>query len=92
MVSPTAREIYYTLAGELQEKARIPGVENLFRSGSPCANAYADMLDAYERLCDRLGVVDEDEDIEIIVSSLRYIEKEMAMKMFEYGMNYRAEQ
>ena len=85
---PTAWKIYYTLAGELQEQARIPGVENLFGSGSPCANAYADMLDAYARLCDRLGEEDEDEDIEIIISSLRFIEKEMATKMFRYGMKY----
>ena len=55
------------------------------------AAPYADMLAAYERLCDRLGVVDEDVDIEIIVSSLRSIEKEMAMKMFAYGMHYKEE-
>ncbi len=82
------QDIYNTLVGELQAPYRIPGIENIYATGSLCADAYADMLDAYERLCERLGVIDEDEDVEIIISSLRAIEREISLKMFKYGMEF----
>ena len=57
-------DIYDSLQGVLVPEARVPWVKNLFLPGSPCDRAYSDMLDAYERLRDRLGVADEDEDVE----------------------------
>ncbi len=83
-------DIYYTLIGTMQEKFRVPGVENLFAEGSYCMNSYGEMLAAYERLCNRLGVVDEDEDVEIIIDSLITIERKVSIKMFEYGMKFAA--
>ena len=41
------------------------------------------MLDAYARLRDRLGVVDEDSDVEIIIDSLLTIQRELCLKMFD---------
>ncbi len=47
------------------------------------------MLDAYSRLCQRLGVEEwEDADAEIIIHELLMLEKHLGLKMFEYGMYY----
>ena len=81
-------DIYCTLTGVMQDEFCVPGVENLFTEGSLCANLYAQMLDAYERLCERLGVKDEDGDVEIIINSLMTIEQNVSKKMFEYGVKF----
>ena len=41
------------------------------------------MLKAYARVCDRLGVVDEDEDVEVIIESLLSIQRILCMEMFD---------
>ena len=88
MTNAQIEAIYATLVGVMREEFRVPGVENLFAEGSDCMNWYSDMLDAYERLCDRLGAVDEDKDVEVIICSLRKIEQKVSRKMFEYGMKF----
>ena len=80
--------VYATLTGTLRKEFRVPGVENLFDEGSECMNCYCKMLAVYERLCDRLGVIDEDEDVEVIIHSLMTIEQNVSIKMFEYGMKF----
>ena len=80
--------VYATLTGTMRKEFRVPGVENLFDEGSECMNSYNKMLAAYERLCDRLSVIDEDEDVETIIHSLMTIERNVSMKMFEYGMKF----
>ena len=77
--------IYYTLIGQMQEEFCVPGIENLFVDGSECDLAYDEMLEAYERLKNRLGIQNEDADIEIIINSLFKIQRLVAFKMFEYG-------
>ena len=88
MAEKQIEDIYATLTGLMREEFRVPGVENLFAVGGECMNLYKEMYAAYQRLCDRLGVLDEDEDVEIIISSLMDIEKKVSMKMFEYGMKF----
>ena len=85
-------DIYWTLLGELIPEAAIPGVPNLFATGSPCAEAYARMRKAYERLCLRLGFDEdyEDRDLDIMVSSLEDIQETLAKEMFRLGMAHRA--
>ena len=78
-----AEEVYFTLLGESCEP--IPGVENAFADGTVCDKCYNEMLDAYARLRDRLGVQDEDADVEIIINSLRKITDELCHQMFFYG-------
>ena len=80
--------VYETLCGLLMPEYRIPGVENAFASGEACEQNYAQMLEAYERLCDRLGVVDEDDDVEVIINALLKNERILCRKMFEYGFQY----
>lgn len=60
-------------------------VENEFSEGKGCAEAYSEILDAYQRICQRLGVGEEDDDIEIIMDSFNTIIECLYMKMFDYG-------
>lgn len=77
--------IYETLLDVLVPAYRLPCVENLFAPGQPCYENYNDVLDAYERLRERLGVENDDEDVEIIITSLLSMGKTVALKMFDYG-------
>lgn len=81
-------QVYDTLLGNLIPAYRLPWVENIFEPGKPCHEAYGEMLRAYERLCERLGEADEDQDVEIIINSLLRYSKISAKKMFKYGMQY----
>lgn len=88
MDTEKVENIYLTLIGQLEEAFCVAGVENLFEEGSACDCAYSQMLDAYARLRDRLGVENEDADVEQIIDALRKIEKIISMKMFECGVKF----
>ena len=75
-----AELIYESLIGELVEPIR--GVPNAFAQGSRCDDGYRQMLEAYERLRERLGVTDEDDDVEIIIDSLLAIQRELCLEMY----------
>ncbi len=65
-------------------------VKNEFEEGSPCSEGYRRMLDAYARVCKRLGSPEwEDEDVEVIINELLDISRLVALKMFDYGLYYR---
>ena len=51
-----------------------------FAKGSYCSELYEEVS-----LCNRLGV-QEDSDIETVISNLLLIGKHLSMKMFDYGM------
>lgn len=78
-------DVYNTLCGLLEEPYQVPGVKDLFAQGHPCEKNYSLMREAYERLTDRLGVVDEDEDLEIMVDSLLQICHDVGIGMYHYG-------
>lgn len=62
-------------------------VEDEFAEGEYCEKLYSQMLEAYERVCRRLGKPGtEDEDVEIIISNLMSIGRHQSMKMFDYGV------
>ena len=77
--------IYNSLRGLLLPEYTAAGVENAFQEGSLCDTAYKEMLEAYQRLLDRLGAKDEDEDVEIIISSLLRIQDYLAERMYNLG-------
>ena len=53
-------------------------------------NLYSQMLEAYERVCRRLGKPGtEDEDVEIIISNLMSIGRHQSMKSLTMGAFYR---
>lgn len=85
MRSYTFDDVYYTLCGELDAEASVPGVENAYVDGGECDQLYNEMSLAYERLRDRLGVVDEDMDAEIIINNLLGIQRILCEKIFLYG-------
>ena len=62
-------------------------VKDEFAEGEYCEKLYSQMLEAYERVCRRLGKLDaEDRDMEIIISNLLSIGRYQIMKMFDYGV------
>ena len=77
--------VYDTLCGLLIEEAQVPGVENIFAEGKACMNWYKEILAAYGRLRDRLGVRDEDEDVEIIMDAFLSICRKTGYHMYRYG-------
>jgi len=66
----------------------MPGVENAFADDAYCMKKYRQMRDAYDRLCDRLGVEDEDEDVECIIGCFMDMERELCRLMFGYGQKF----
>lgn len=85
MQSDIVENVYLTMQGALCPEYCVPGVENAFTDGQPCAVLYAQMLEAYERLRIRLNAGAEDDDIEIIIDSLLNISQILAYKMYHYG-------
>ena len=79
--------VYYTLLGQMADGA-VCGVENAFVDGCPCMQRYGNMLDAYERLRKRLGVNEEDEDVEIIINALLDNQQELCYLMYRYGAEF----
>jgi hypothetical protein len=73
--------VYESLIGELVDP--IKDVPNAFEPGSYCETRYRQVLEAYERLRGRLGVTDEDPDVEIIIDSLLEIQRKLCMEMFD---------
>jgi hypothetical protein len=73
--------VYESLIGELIDP--IKDVPNAFEPGSYCETRYRQVLEAYERLRGRLGVTDEDPDVEIIIDSLLEIQRKLCMEMFD---------
>lgn len=60
-------------------------VRNEFEQGNLCNLAYREMYNANQRLCKRLGV-DEDVDVECVISNLLDIQYYLCMKMYDYGV------
>lgn len=87
-MSERIENIYMTMSGQLVEEHCFPGVENAFARGEFCMIRYSQMLDAYQRLCKRLGTEDEDADVEVIIHSLMNIEKELCFRMYYYGAKF----
>lgn len=76
-----AELVYESLIGQAVDP--IMNVPNAFEPGSYCEVQYQEMLDAYERVLERLGAEDEDVDVEIIINSLLPIQRELCLEMFE---------
>lgn len=81
-------DVYNTLRSVILEEYQVPGVENVFAEGSQCDQLYSEMLLAYHRLRARLGVTDEDADVEIIINSLMTIADILAFKMYHCGAQF----
>ena len=81
----TFENVYDTLNGLVSGEYALPDIENAFADGSECDQLYAELSEAYERLRDRLGVVDEDADVEVIIGNMLAMQHILCEKMFHYG-------
>lgn len=81
-------QVYDSLMGDLVPEYALDWVEEIFVPGNACYEEYSQMLDAYQRVCRRLGTAEEDADLEIIVNSLLAHGKELALAMFRCGVQY----
>lgn len=80
--------VYQSVIGQLQPEYHLEGVEDLFAPGCPCDQYYERIQNAYARLLDRLGKENEDSDVEIIISSMNAIQKEVSYQMYRYGVHF----
>ena len=80
------QEVYDSLCGTLVDP--LPEVEDAFEEGGFCDQKYAEMLEAYQRLCVRLGKRDTDEDVEIIIGAFFDIQRVLCEKMYYYGAKF----
>ena len=76
---------YETMVCHPVEGYRMPGVEDAFTEGSFCMERYREAMEAYERLCERLGVADEDADVEIMRNAFDDIQQELCCRTYRYG-------
>lgn len=83
-----SEEVYETLLNLRETEFCVPWVEPIFFQGHPCFQEYCDMQKAYERLCSRLGITEEDPDAEEMIDHLLKHGKLLAMEMFQYGRLY----
>lgn len=70
MQKAMARKVYEMMTADVLPEYQLPGVDSAFAPDSFCMQRYTQMPNAYARVCERLGVTDEDEDVECIISSL----------------------
>lgn len=60
----------------------------MFEEGKECELKYGETLNAYSRLCERLGVKNEDADVGVIIHSLINICDNLCYRMYEYGAKF----
>ena len=77
--------VYLNLCGFLTEPH--PDVENLFAEGKKCEKLYKKVYDAYQLICERLEIA-ECTEVENIINAMTDIQKEIAVKMYEYGVKF----
>jgi len=88
MGKPFVDRVYENLVIGVRKEYRMPSVEFAFKDGHICLEQYGKALAAYRRLCDRLGVEDEDDDVEDIFHTFSQIQREIAYRMFHYGAEF----
>lgn len=81
--------VYDTLSGNLHGQYAVPGVEDAFAAGSECLRLYEEMTAVRDQLQSRVGLPEEDEDVERIISILESVQRILAIKMFDYGQKFR---
>ena len=80
-----AENVYETLTGSACGEYKTPGIENAFLEDSLCDQLYQQVYSANRRLCARLGQMDEDADVELIINNLLQINRILCLQMYDYG-------
>ncbi len=82
------KQVYTTLTCHVSAPWQMPGVMDAFADDAYCMQQYRTMRNAYDRLCERLGVVDGDEDVGCIIQCYMNIQHELCRLMFQYGQQF----
>ncbi len=82
----TAWLVYESMLGE--RKFPIVGVEDAFAEGGVCEREYEKMREVYACICQRLGVGEEDAELDGMIDSMERICRELCMNMFDYGVKH----
>ena len=85
----TFEDVYYSMLGEMEESVALSNVENAYTSGGECDRLYIEIHNACRSLCNRLGVPDEDADVELILGNFSAIQRILCERMFHYGQLFR---
>ena len=80
--------IYMKVTGNLREDISLPWVEDAFVEGTDFKRAYDTIWNAREGLCRRFGLDWEDGDLEGIMAGITDLKRDLAQRMFYYGMVY----
>lgn len=80
--------VYESMTGALLPKYRIPGVEDAYMEGGKCDRLYSRVYDAARRLEARLGLQEEDEDVDEIIQCMMAIQEELCYRMYGYGAKF----
>ena len=80
-------DIYLTMIGQLVAGPWEDKVQNLFGPGMPCDRLYNRVYDLKIRLNKRLGVFDEDPDVELMIDTLLEIGEIQSYEMLLCGWN-----
>ena len=83
----TAREVYESLWGQVREEYRLDWVEDATVADSPCMVLYAQAIEAAQLLSQQLGT-EEDPRLERIINTLLDLQRELCLKMFDYGVEF----
>lgn len=83
------KQLVFDLMNDLIDTEHFPiaeseYVKNEFQKDTFCSKTYATVFHANSRLCKRLGV-QEDPDVETIITGLLDIGQYLAKKMYDYG-------
>lgn len=74
--------VYDAMMGELVDPC--PGIDDAFAPGEKCGALYEEIFQANRRICARLGV-EEDVDLERMISNFFEINRELCYRMYQYG-------
>jgi len=89
MMETFADMVYDTLCGNLEGRYAVPGVEVVFTPESKCLQLYEQLDEVRDRLRIRMGLSEEDEDVEHIIQILESVQRILSLKMFYYGQEFR---
>ena len=78
---------YESMACFVEQKHRMPGVEDAFAKGSDCEARYQQIWDTYERLRDRLGA-EEIADLDRMINTFDELQRELCYRMYRYGAQF----
>ena len=80
--------VYLTMQGQLLPEYAIADVEDIFVADGIGNELYTKARIAYSNVCKRLGVKDEDSDLNEIIYYMEALADEMAYRMYRYGAKF----